>query len=109
MSISVCPIATINAPLERVWEFLSESKNYALWWDAQTRSIVPEGRARAGQKIHAKTIGVGKAWDVTVTVNAVDESKHQIDLTTALPFGITVYNHITCRAVQDGNTQVSFG
>lgn len=109
MSVNVCPIAIINAPLDHVWEFLSEPKNYALWWDAQTQNIVPEGRANAGQKIHAKTMEIGKSWDVTVTVNAVDEPKHQIHLITALPFGITVYNHITCTPLKDGNTHVSFG
>jgi len=109
MSVNVCPVAIVNASLDRVWEFLSEPKNFALWWDAQTRSIVPQGHAHAGQKIHAKTIGVGKSWDVTVTVNDVDEAKHQIHLTTSLPFGITVYNHINCMALEDGNTHVSFG
>jgi len=109
MSINVCPVAVVNAPLDHVWEFLSEPKNYALWWDAQTQRINPEGRAHAGQKIHAKTIEAGRSWDLTVTVNAVDESKHQIHLTTTLPFGITVYNQVTCTALRDGNTHVSFG
>jgi ligand-binding SRPBCC domain-containing protein len=109
MSINVCPIAVVHAPLDHVWEFLSEPKNFALWWDAQTQGIIPDGRAQAGQKILAKTVEMGKSWDLTVTVNDVDESKHHIDLTTALPFGITVYNHITCTALKDGNTQVSFG
>lgn len=109
MVLNVCPVAIVNASLDRVWEFLSEPKNYALRWDAQTQRIIPEGRADPGQKIHAKTMEVGMAWDLTVTVNAVDESKHQIHLTTALPFGITVYNHITCTALKDGSTHVSFG
>ena len=109
MSISTCPIAAVNAPLDYVWEFLSEPKNYALWWDAQTRSIIPEGPAHAGQVIHAATTELGKSWDVTVVVNGVDQAKHQIDLTTILPFGITVHNHITCTALHGGNTQISFG
>jgi uncharacterized protein YndB with AHSA1/START domain len=109
MSVSVCPIAVVNAPINHVWEFLSEPKNFALWWEAQTQRIVPEGRAHTGQKIHAKLVGFGKSRDMTVTVNAADESKHQIDLTTQLPFGITVYSHITCTPVQGGTTQVSFG
>jgi hypothetical protein len=58
MSVSVCPIAIINAPIERVWTFLSEPANYALWRDAQTRSIVPDGRAQSGQKIHAESSGL---------------------------------------------------
>ena len=52
MSVNICPIAKVNAPIERVWNFLSEPANYALWWDAQTLSIVPEGRASAHSAAH---------------------------------------------------------
>jgi hypothetical protein len=109
MSISVCPLATINAPVERVWSFLSEPANYALWWDAQTRSIVPEGTASPGQKIYAQTTALGKRWPVTVLVKDVDEAKRQIQLTTVLPLGITVHNHITCLALDPAHCRVSFG
>ena len=105
MSISTCPIATINAPTERVWELLSEPVNYDLWWDAQTRSIVPEGRAQAGQKVYAKASGL----NIFLTVDGVDESKHKIDFTTNFPLGITGFNHITCTALPNSTTQVSFG
>lgn len=105
MSVRVCPMDIINAPVERVWTFLSEPANYAFWWDAQTRSIVPEGRAQSGQKIHAKTSGL----DVNVIVDCIDESKRQIHLTTRLPFGITVRSHITCTPLNHRTCQVSFG
>lgn len=109
MTVSVCPIATVNASVEHVWEFLSKPANYDLWWDARTQSIIPEGNAQAGQVIHATTHEFGRAWDVTAIVDALDESQHRIDLTTKLPFGITGYNHITCTALADGTTQVTFG
>jgi ligand-binding SRPBCC domain-containing protein len=109
VSLSVCPIATINAAPEPVWEFLCEPKHYDVWWDAQTQSILPDGHVHAGQVIRARTNGLGKAWAVTVTVNAADDSKRQIDLTTKLPLGITVHNHITCTALKGGNSQVSSG
>ena len=105
MTISTCPIATINAPIERVWEFLAEPANYDLWWEAKTRSIVPEGRAHAGQRVHAKAGG----FNILLAVDAVDESKHKIDFTTKLPFGITGFNHLTCTALPNSTTQVSFG
>ena len=105
MTISTCPIATINAPIERVWEFLAEPANYDLWWDAKTHSIVPEGRAQVGQRVHAKAGG----FNILLTVDAVDESKHKIDFTTKFPFGITGFNHLTCTALPNSTTQVSFG
>jgi hypothetical protein len=105
MSVSVCPMDTIHAPIEKVWPLLSEPANFDLWWDAETRSIVPEGRAHAGQRIHAKNSGL----NINVIVRSSDESKHQIHLTTMLPFGITVNNHITCTPLENGICQVSFG
>ena len=109
MSVSVCPIAIINAPVNKVWSFLSEPANYALWWNAETRLIVPEGHATPGQKIYAQTSELGRKWDVNLVVDKIDEAKHQIDLTTMLPFGITVHNHITCIGVDHATCQVSFG
>jgi hypothetical protein len=105
MSVSVCPMAIINAPMERVWPFLSQPANYALWWDAQTCSIVPAGPAQAGQKIHGKTRGL----NINVSVNSVNESNHQLHLTSMLPFGITVRNHITCTPLENGACRVTFG
>jgi len=105
MSVSVCPMAVIRAPLERVWNLLSEPANYDLWWDAKAVSILPEGHAQAGQKVHARAGG----FSIFLTVDGVDESKHKIDFTTKFPFGITGFNHITCSALPDSTTQVSFG
>ena len=107
--MNVCPITTVNAPVERVWAFLSEPANYALWWDAQTRLILPEGHAQAGQKIHAQSKALGRLWDVSILVNGVDDSKRQIELTTVLPFGITVHNHISCTPIDHTNSRVIFG
>src|SRR6476620_727851 len=105
MTISICPIATIKAPIERVCEVLDEPANYDVWWDAKTRSIVPEGPAQVGQRVHAKAGG----FNILLTVDAVDESKHKIDFRTKFPFGITGFNHLTCTALPNSNTQVSFG
>jgi len=109
VSISLCPIATIHAPINRVWSFLSQPANYALWWDAETRRITPPGPARSGQKIFAQTTALGKRWDVHVLVKEVDAAGRWVDLKTMLPFGITVHNHITCTPLDDANTRVAFG
>jgi ligand-binding SRPBCC domain-containing protein len=109
MSISVCPIATINAPIEKVWRFVSEPNNYTFWWNGETRSIIPEGYAEAGQKIYAQTAEFGRKWNVNLIIDGVDEARHHIDLTTMLPFGITVQNHISCFRIDKTSCRVSFG
>ncbi len=109
MSLTTCPIATVEAPVERVWQFLADPQNYALWWDAETRSIEPAGPARSGQRIFAQTRALGKGWDVQIAIESIDPDKRQLDLTTCLPFGITVHNHIVCAALDNSRCRVSFG
>ena len=53
MSISTCPIATVEAPVEQVWQLLADPYNYGLWWDAETCSIEPAGPAKSWQRISA--------------------------------------------------------
>lgn len=109
MSFSTCPIAVVDAPVDQVWRLLANPAGYALWWDAQTRSIIPEGPAQPGQQIFAKTVEFGRSWDVHITIQAVTPEAHQLDLLTRLPVGITVFNHIACTALDDQRTRVSFG
>jgi hypothetical protein len=112
MSISTCPIATVEATVEQVWQLLADPRNYGLWWDAETRwmfSIEPAGPAKPGQRISARTRALGKYWQVQMTVASIDPDKRALDLTTRLPFGITVHNHIVCRELDNKQCRVSFG
>lgn len=109
MAVSVCPIAVVNAPVEIAWRLLDDPSIYALWWDAQTLSIDPQGPARAGQTIRAQSRALGMMWDVNLDVNQVDAERRQLDLTTRLPFGITVLNHITVVPVDAHSSRISFG
>lgn len=109
MPLSVCPTTTVKAPLDSVWRMLSEPKNFSLWWEAHTQRIDPPGPAQAGQMVYAGLGALGLAGKLTVRVDAVDPNRHQLHLTTRLPFGITVHNHITCTPVDAASTFISFG
>jgi hypothetical protein len=109
MSVSVCPIAIVAAPVEHVWAFLANPSSYASWWDAQTDAIVPEGPAHPGQRVYAHTYALGRRWNVTTVVEMVDAARHRIQLTTTLPFGIVVHNQIVCAAVDSTSARVQFG
>ena len=109
MSVSVCPIATVEASAERVWELLADPNSYGLWWDAETCAIEPAGAAQAGQRILARTRAFGRDWDVRVTVKSVDAEKRTLELTTQLPLGTTVHNRIVCGPVDEQHCRVSFG
>ena len=90
MTKSVCPAASIAAPIGRVWALLTTPASYGDWWDAITERIVPDGPATPCQIVYARAHALGLLHPpVTVTVEQVDTAHHRIDLTTCLPLGIT--------------------
>jgi len=109
MSLSVCPAARVAAPAERVWALLADPARYDAWWDAHLVSAEPPGRAQAGQVIRGRACGLGREWPVSLHVLAVDPDRHQIDLATTLPFGVTMRNHIACAPLDEGSCRLSFG
>lgn len=110
MRISACSTAIVNAPVERVWGLLANPVQYDLWWEAQTRSIVPPGPAQPGQQIVGQASFLGRKWDIAhLTVQAIEPEKRQIDVLTQLRFGISIHNHITCQPLDSHHTRVGFG
>jgi hypothetical protein len=109
MGFTVCPSAVVAAPVEYAWELLAEPTLYDAWWDARTERIVPEGKATPGQVLYAKTSALGRAWDVTLTVESVQSEKHQIHMRIALPLGVVNHAAITCAAIDAASCRVQFG
>ncbi len=109
MGVTVCPVAVVAAPVESVWELLSEPTLYDEWWDARTERIVPEGKASPGQVLNAKTSALGRKWDVTLRVEAVNPEKHQIQLHATLPLGTVNHSTIGCTAIDAASCRVQFG
>jgi hypothetical protein len=109
MVFSVCPATTVAAPVETVWDLLSDLTQLDVWWDAHTERIVPEGPASPGQMLYAKTSEFGRTWDVTLRVDAVHPEKHQIQMHISLPLGLINDNTITCAALDATSCRVQFG
>ncbi|MFL5659017.1 MAG: SRPBCC family protein [Ktedonobacteraceae bacterium] len=109
MGFTICPAAVVAAPVESVWELLSEPTLYDVWWDACTERIVPEGKASPGQVLYAKTSGLGRKWDVTLRVEMVNPEKHQIQLHVTLPLGTVNETTLTCTAIDTASCRVQFG
>jgi hypothetical protein len=109
MTISTCPIATVQAPLERVWAILGTPEGYGAWWDARTERVVPPGPLAVGQTVIATAGALGLRLRITTRVEAIDPASHMLALHTTFPLGISVANHITCQALDAERCRVSFG
>lgn len=105
MALNVCPAARVKAPLDLVWSYLCEPRNYANWLDATVVGISPDGPAVSEQRIFLRSNGLS----LTMVVNDVNASAHQVALTTKFPFGIDVENHVSCASLDQDHCWVQYG
>jgi hypothetical protein len=110
MGITVCPAAVVAAPVENVWELLTEPTLRDEWWDARTACVVPEGKASPGQVIYLKTLPLSRQWEATLRVEMVDPEKHQIQWILTAPL-VHIINHqtTTCTAIDADSCHVQYG
>ncbi len=108
MSINTCPAAAVAAPVESVWEILSDTTLYEEWWEARADRIVPEGKAVPGQMIYLATSGFGRKWVMTLRIERVNPEKHQILFHGEL-LGSASHNAITCTAIDAASCRVQYG
>jgi ligand-binding SRPBCC domain-containing protein len=109
MTVTVCPSATINAPLERVWQLLMNPRKWTDWSTARLEAATPDGPLHAGQKLHFSSRAFGRRWHAVTTVRSVAVERHSLDVDVSVPFGIVNHEHLSVVRLADGRAQVQFG
>jgi hypothetical protein len=109
MGLSVCPIAVVAAPVEVVWENLTQWERYADWADVHVERALPEGHPIVGQTISFAGKALGRTWHFTFKVEAVDPERHRLGLHVVFPFGLQEKPHIVCDPIDATSCRVQYG
>lgn len=104
----VCPADTVEAPTEVVWSVLTDPASYDTWTDARVDRVEPAGRAHAGQVVRLSAGFLGLRFKIRFDVERADDQQHELELQGQFPFGLSLHERITVRAV-DGKSRVQFG
>jgi hypothetical protein len=107
--ISVCPVAEIETPLDKVWPLLVDPSQLDLWWDAKVHSARPAGLMAPGQIIEAGAESLFKIPLIRLAVTEVDHAQHRLGLVVSLPFGITDHVTICCLSLGPSRCRVTYG
>jgi hypothetical protein len=109
MNLSVCPAAVVAAPVDCVWELLSEPALYGEWMRRPPGRIVPEGKASPGQVVYIKVPKFAMKWAPTIQIKRVDPDRHQIQFLVDSPVGFRNDQTTTCAALDAVSCRVQFG
>ncbi len=99
----------IEAPIDRVWELLTQPEGFDNWIDATLVAAEPGGDARPGQQLHFITKALGWKFPVTIDVREVDAGRRRLHFVVDLPFGIVNDEVITVADLGNDRTLVRFG
>ena len=105
----VCPTDTIAAPVERVWQLLTNSSLYDSWIDGRVERVSLPGPVRPGQVVEISTRGFGRRWLVRFKVLSVDPERRVLEFDVDLPLSLKMHERMTAVALDAGRTRLSFG
>src|SRR5215469_14579690 len=108
-TVSVCPSALVQAPVDRVWELVTRPEGFDLWPDAALVVAEPHGPACPGQELHLVTRALGWSFAVRISVREVDPEHRRLHFLVSLPFGIVNDEVMTLTEAGVGRTLVRFG
>ncbi len=109
MPVSVCPMAVVEAPIDRVWDLVTSPEKLGSWADATLVSAEPPEPARAGQRLRLVTSALGHAFPVEMSVLEVDAEQRRLRLLIRLPLGLVNDETITMSPAGGARTIVRFG
>jgi hypothetical protein len=100
--VESCPSDVVHAPVERVWELVSDPSRFQ-WLDA--RVCTAPGRVlRVGDRVVlAATLGLRVTWDVLAM-----DPRRSIALDIGLPFGLVNHETIVIGTIDAERCRVTF-
>jgi hypothetical protein len=108
-TVSVCPSAVVEAPIERVWDLLTSPEGVNSWVDAVVLAAEPDGPFVAGQRLDLVTRALAHNFAISIDVLEVDLASYRLRLLIRLPLGIVNDELITLAVAGEDRTFVQFG
>jgi hypothetical protein len=71
MTVTACPAALIEAPIDRVWALVVDPHAWSAWSGARFEAADPAGPIRVGQRWRLSAPAFGRRWPVRVRVVGV--------------------------------------
>ncbi|HUE17858.1 MAG TPA: SRPBCC family protein [Planctomycetaceae bacterium] len=106
-TFTACPTAIVDAPIDVVWNLLTEFAGWGKFYDVRVISVEPPGPAAIGQQMRGES---GPRWlhlGVSFEFTRI-ETHRKLELDIKLPLGITVHEDLDCVPLDDHRCRVNY-
>jgi hypothetical protein len=103
-----CPTAVVEAPIETVWQLLTNSAGWGDFYDVRVLSVEPPGPAVVGQRMRGES---GPRWlhlEICFEHTLVDNTQHKLEFEGRLPLGLTVHESLDCVSLDPKRSRVNY-
>ena len=108
ITYEACPTELINAPIDVVWNLLTNLSGWGDFYDVRVSRVDPVGPAMVGQVMSGES---GPRWlhlKVSFRFTHIDATSHELELDVRLPLAISVHENLDCIPVDDGRCRVNY-
>jgi hypothetical protein len=103
-----CPTDVVDAPIDVVWNLLTEPARWGEFYDVRILSVEPAGPAVVGQVVRAESGPRFLHLGVSFEFRHVDVERHALALDARLPLGVTVHEELDCRPLDPNRCRVNY-
>jgi len=103
-----CPTAVVKAPIETVWQLLTDFAGWGDFYDVRVLSVEPPGPAVVGQRMRGET---GPRWlhlGICFEPTLLDAANHKLEFDGWLPLGLTVHESLDCVSLDSQRSRVNY-
>jgi hypothetical protein len=108
MPFAACPSEIVDAPIELVWNLLTEPADWGEFYDVRNIVVVPVGPAKVGQRVQGVTGPLGLRLPVIFEFLKIDANEHRLVMEVHLPFGIEVHEDLDVRGIDAERCRVNY-
>jgi hypothetical protein len=103
-----CPTEVVNAPIEVVWNLLTNPAGWGGFFDLRVVGVEPAGQAQVGQRVRGETWSRSLHLKVGFKFTEIDAERHRLVFDVELPFGIRVREEIDYASVSAVSCRVNY-
>ena len=95
-TFAACPTEIVEAPIEVVWNLLTNFARWGDFYDVRVIGVEPPGPAVVGQRMLGES---GPRWlhlGVSFEFVLIDEPHHKLEIDVKLPLALNVHEELDC-------------